>query len=100
MPQANKTRLTPKERSDRLQAAMQTLIGNEAFAAFIDELRDQQYAATMDCCNDKVIANERLTLAALGEIRAYQGIIGLYEDFVQQKLAEADVDAERRANFL
>jgi hypothetical protein len=26
----------------------------------------------MDACNDKVIANERLSMAAIGEIRAYE----------------------------
>lgn len=96
MPPANKTRFTPKERSDRLQQAMFSLIGNDAFNTFMDELREQQHAAVMDSINDKVVANERLTLTALGEIRAYQGIIGMYDDFVQTRLMEADIEAERR----
>lgn len=88
--------LTPRERSERLQNAMATLIGNEAFGAFIEELREQQHAAVLDSINDKVIANERLGLAALGEIRAYEAIISMYEDFVQTKLAQADYEAEQR----
>ena len=96
MPKKERLRLTPQERSDRLQRAMFSLVGNEAFAAFIDELRDQQHSAMMDACNDKVIANERLSMAAIGEIRAYEGIIGLYEDFVQTRLAQADAEAELR----
>lgn len=96
MPPANKIRLTPQERSDRLQRAMFSLIGNDAFNTFMDELREQQHAAVMDSINDKVVANERLTLTALGEIRAYQGIIGMYDDFVQTRLMEADIEAERR----
>jgi hypothetical protein len=96
MRRPDKTRLTPKERSDRLQQAMFTLVGNEAFATFIDELREQQHSAVMDSINDKVIANERLSLAAIGEIRAYEAIISTYEDFVQSRLAEADAENERR----
>ena len=88
--------LTPRERSERLQNAMATLIGNDAFAAFIDELREQQRAAVLDACNDKVIASERLSMAAIGEIRAYEAVIAMYEDFVQTKLAQADAEAESR----
>lgn len=76
---------------------MYSLVGNDAFNAFIDELRDQQHAAVMDACNDKVIASERLSMAAIGEIRAYEAIIGLYEDFVQTRLAQADIEAEARS---
>ena len=88
--------LTPRERSDRLQNAMATLIGNEAFGAFIDELREQQRTAVLDACNDKVIANERLSMAAIGEIRAYEAVIAMYDDFVQTRLAQADTEAELR----
>lgn len=97
MRRPDKTKSTPKERSDRIQQAMFQLVGNEAFAAFIDELREQQHAAVMDAMNDKVIANERLSMAAMGEIRAYEAIIATYEDFVMNRLAEADYEAERRA---
>ena len=48
MPKKERLRLTPQERSDRLQRAMFSLVGNEAFAAFIDEQRDQQHSAMMD----------------------------------------------------
>lgn len=98
MRRPDKTKSTPQERSDRLQRAMFQLVGNEAFAAFIEELREQQHSAVMDAMNDKVIANERLSMAAIGEIRAYEAIIATYEDFVVSRLAEADIDAERRAN--
>ena len=93
---AKKPILTPRERSDRLQNAMATLIGNEAFGAFIDELREQQRTAVLDACNDKVIANERLSMAAIGEIRAYEAVIAMYDDFVQTRLAQADTEAELR----
>jgi len=90
--------LTPRERSDRLQNAMATLIGNEAFGAFIDELREQQRAAMLDSMSDKVIASDRLSMAAVGEMRAYEGVISMYDDFVQTKLAQADAEAELRGN--
>ena len=77
------TLLTTKERSDKLQAAMYRLVGNDAFQEFIDQVRELQRNAMLDLINDAVVKDERLSLAAVGEIRAYEMIAGLYEDFVQ-----------------
>jgi hypothetical protein len=50
----------------------------------------------IDLCSDIVVQNDRMTLASTGELRAYSQIIGLYDDFVQQQLQQAEADAEER----
>lgn len=80
--------LTTKERSDKLQAAMYRLVGNDAFQEFIDQIRELQRNAMLDLINDAVVKDERLSLAAVGEIRAYEMIAGLYEDFVQTNVEQ------------
>ena len=60
---------------------MQSLIGTPAFDDFIDEVRLMRDAAMLDACSDKVVANERLSLAALGEVRAYTGLIDCYDSY-------------------
>ena len=82
--------LTTKERSDKLQAAMYRLVGNDAFQEFIDQIRELQRNAMLDLINDAVVKDERLSLAAVGEIRAYEMIAGLYEDFVQTNVERPD----------
>lgn len=92
-----KSLLTPAEKAARLQQAMYRLAGNDAFTDFIDEIRELQRNAMLDSINDLVVKDERLTLAALGEIRAYESIAGLYEDFLQQNAQRAELEAEQRA---
>jgi len=50
----------------------------------------------IDLCSDAVVKDDRMTLASTGELRAYSQIIGLYDDFVQQQLLQAETDAEDR----
>ena len=56
-----------------------------------------QHSTMIDLCSDAVVKDERMTLAAAGELRAYSQIIGLYDDFVQQQMQAAELDAEQRA---
>ncbi len=56
-----------------------------------------QHSTMIDLCADAVVKDERMTLAATGELRAYSQIIGLYDDFVQQQMQQAEIDAEQRA---
>lgn len=93
----NKRILTPAERTERTQNAMLRLLGNDAFQQFIDELREQQRIAMLDSINDAVLKDERLSLAAAGEIRCYEAIISLYDDLMGQKLQQADIEAEQQA---
>lgn len=94
----SKLLLTPNEKAMRLQQAMYRLVGNDAFVDFIDEIRELQRNAMLDSINDLVVKDERLTLAALGEIRAYESIAALYEDFLQQHAQRAELEAEQRAS--
>jgi len=82
--------LTQKERSDKLQQAMFRLVGNDAFQEFIEQVRELQRNAMLDLINDAVVKDERLSLAAVGEIRAYETIASLYEDFVQTNVEKPD----------
>lgn len=82
--------LTQKERSDLLQQSMYRLVGNDAFQLFIDQVRELQRNAMLDLINDAVVKDERLSLAAVGEIRAYEMIAGLYEDFVSRNVERPD----------
>lgn len=88
---------TSTEKFSRLRHAMFSLVGNDNFQDFIEELREMQHSTMIDLCSDAVVQNDRMTLASTGELRAYSQIIGLYDDFVQQQLQQAEVDAEERA---
>lgn len=87
--------LTPLERTERLKTSVQRLLSNDAFQDFIESLREIQHNTMLDLMNDAVVKDDRLTTAAVGELRAYEAIINLYDDFVLTKMAEAD--AERQA---
>ena len=78
-----------KERLQRIRQAMTPLFGDTRFQSFIEEIRQMQQAAMIDACNERVVASERLSLAALGEVRAYQGIIDTYQGHVDAAEAES-----------
>lgn len=67
-----------KERMLRIQQAMLPLVGDTRFQAFMEEIEQQQKAAMLDACQERVVASDRLTLAAIGEVRAYDGLISFY----------------------
>jgi hypothetical protein len=81
--------MTVKQRQERdrqLRVAMAELVRDPRFEHFINHLRDQREAAINDACLDSVVANQRASMAAIGEIRAYSGIIAAYDDFKDQPL--------------
>lgn len=73
-----------KERMQRIQQAMAPLIGDARFQAFMEEVEEQQKAAMLDACSERVLANERLTLATIGEVRAYDGLLSFYRSQTEQ----------------
>lgn len=93
MSRKKRTLLTPYERSERLKVSVQRLVGNDAFQDFIESLREIQHNTMLDLLNDAVVKDERLTTAAVGELRAYEAIINLYDDFVLTRMAEADAES-------
>ena len=89
-----KTLLTPLERTERLKVSVQRLMANDAFQDFIESLREIQHNTMLDLMNDAVVKDDRLTTTAVGELRAYEAIIKLYDDYVLTKLAEADAERQ------
>jgi hypothetical protein len=89
-----KTLLTPLERTERLKVSVQRLMANDAFQDFIESLREIQHNTMLDLMNDAVVKDDRLTTTAVGELRAYEAIINLYDDYVLTKLAEADAERQ------
>jgi len=89
-----KTLLTPLERTERLKVSVQRLVANDAFQDFIESLREIQHNTMLDLMNDAVVKDDRLTTTAVGELRAYEAIINLYDDYVLTKLTEADVERQ------
>jgi len=85
--------LTPFERTEQLKTSVQRLIGNDAFQDFVEALRDIQHNTMVDLMNDAVIKDERLTTTAVGELRAYEAIINLYDDFVITRMTEANAQS-------
>lgn len=87
--------MTAKQRQERdrqLRAAMSELVRDPRFEHFIDHLRDQREAAINDACLDSVVASQRASMAAIGEIRAYTGIIAAYDDFKDQPVASESTE--------
>lgn len=74
-------------RSNAIRSSMIELARNSNFGHFIEIVREQRDAAIDDLCSDRV-ANERLTMVAIGEIRVYKSIIAAYEEVLDQPLPE------------
>ena len=67
---------------------MANLVRNQHFADFIEMLRDLKEEAVHAACLETTLKNERLTMATLGEVRVYDYIISVYEDFKDQPAEE------------
>lgn len=86
------TVLTPQERLEVISISMQGLIGNGNFQQFMDVLREMRHAASLDMVTEAVTKDSRLTLVAAGEVRALDSIIGIYDNYVDQRVQMADVE--------
>ena len=67
---------------------------NDPSPASIESLRQIQHNTMLDLMNDAVVKDDRLTTTAVGELRAYEAIINLDDDYVLTKLAEADAERQ------
>jgi len=85
--------MNPAEKRRRMEQAMYPLCGDVRFQGFMELVREQMDVAVEDAVSDRVIANDRLLNAALGEIRCYKSLIAVFESFK----AQADSDNERLA---
>lgn len=78
------TPLQKQERNNRVQAAMTPLVGDPRFVEFIDLVRELQDEAVSFSVTDDCIKSDNSLYAALGEVRAYRDIIGIFENFSHQ----------------
>lgn len=74
----------------RIKHAMASLVRNTEFKVFIDTVRANRDATVDDACNDVVVASQRMSMAAIGEIRAYNQIIAAYDEFVARAVDEGE----------
>lgn len=73
-----------------IKLAMSELIQDPRFVHFIDVLREWKEITLEDACTDRTVANERASMAAIGELRAYKAIISLYDEYVNRTAEDAE----------
>lgn len=89
--------MTSKQRHARdqaIRAAMGELVHDTRFTQFINVVREQREAAIDDLCSDRVMADERLVMAAVGEIRSLKSIIAAYDEFLDRAENEQPRDTD------
>lgn len=93
--------MTPKQRAEwkahKLLSALEPLLGDTRFTDFLDTVKELKDEAVITAALQGTISNERTTLAALGEIRAYLDILGIAENYKLQIEADAERKAEEAA---
>jgi hypothetical protein len=83
-----------KARERRIQGAMAELIRDPRFGAFIDMIRDCKDRAVDDACLDSVMSSQRLSMVAMGEVRAYSDIIRIFDECVNSAEQQAALREE------
>ena len=74
-----------KQRQRTIAGAMAQLIPNQNFQEFISVLREQREAIVRDIATEGTLINERVLLATLGELRAVENIIAVYDDYKRRE---------------
>lgn len=69
---------------------MSTLLPNPNFHEFIDAIRELREGAVMYAVTHTAVKDQRESLAALGEVRAYTDIIGIVDSYMQNKQQTED----------
>lgn len=72
--------LTMKIDIDPISQVIESLAHNHQFGVFMDAVRQLRDESVRTATSNEVIGNPSVCSAALGEVRALQGIIDLYED--------------------
>lgn len=78
--------MTAKQRERKAaayRAAMAGLIQDQRFHDFMDTVKEQRDFVVDDVCTDRVIANERTTLIALGEVRFCNWLLAIRDDLME-----------------
>ena len=79
----------------KLNAAMTGLLGYPHFAVFADTLRELREGAVAYAVEHTTVKDERESLAALGEIRAYGNILSIVDgakDRLEEEASMRDQD--------
>jgi len=92
MPPRKRQLTTARERVELLQVAISRLAPTESFQEFIEHLREIQRNTMLDLMNDVTVGDEKLTAAAIGELRAYEAIINLFDDYIATQVQQATAD--------
>lgn len=85
-----------QQNRDAMVEAMTPLVLLPSFQNWIEVLRQTKESAVQYMINHTAVANERETLAAIGEVRAYSAIIQDYEAQREQLEQQARAEAEQR----
>lgn len=76
--------MTSAQRRQRLIDAMTPLVGLPQFQDFMETVRELKDVATENAVRPETLKNQRTTLAAAGEVRAYLDILAIYESYKGQ----------------
>jgi len=82
---------------EKLIEAMTPLVLNPAFQAWIETLRQTKDGAVQYMVDHTAISNERESLVARGEVRAYLAIIADFEQQREQLEQQAQFQAQQQA---
>lgn len=86
--------MTPREsRYVEISAAIAPLLGHPNFENFVQLIRQMREQAIEDACTDSVVADERASMAAIGEIRTYKAILDTYDQARAVPVEKAEPDA-------
>lgn len=82
-----------EERAKRIELAMLPLMGDTRFHAFIELIEELKEDAYIYAVGETALKNERVSIAALGESRAYHEILGIYQNYydkIQNRIDDQD----------
>ena len=87
-----------KEKARRIQAAMFPLIGDTRFLEFVEVLRDLREQAVAFAVSHDSVKDARATTRTLGEIAAYNDIIGVADNYKAQLDEQQAMAEEAKQN--
>lgn len=71
------------ERRQRLRAAMASLVQNTNFHEFMDTIAELREGAVSYAVLHSTVEGDRKTIAALGEVAAYDDILDVYRSHIE-----------------
>lgn len=68
--------------------AIESLAGNHSFLTFLDGIKSMKDDAVDELTVPEVLADDRKTLALIGEIKFARRIVDLFEDYVKKDIVD------------